>query len=530
MKATHRVKDSLGNTKGFIVDDQFLGYYTVFSNINRFENLKITSKNIIKSTKGTLPIIDTHKAYREYSVFSKKVKEGIFKRDIQKDFEYWHKKLSDYILMLNGARQIGKTTEILKFAIRKYEQIIYVNAADTNDLLKFVSDVLDSSNVFLGMCNYCREKEGLDYVNSSNTVLIIDEIQASARIYNSLRKLHLLSCNIIVTGSYYGRLLQSDIFQPAGDLYTIEMSSLSFREFCRAFKKESEFNALKISSSLSEEDRNRHKNITALFNLYLQIGGYPAVVNSYYKDKDLKICNGILNRLLSIFIDESLQYFKDRNIGQVKTILEETFKYAAMQMLKEKQGEENNNFFNNIKDFVDNNKKVVMTAKEISEAFSWLYSCRLIDGCDQMTECDQIQTVPFKRAYFRDVGFLNAVYSKFNADKSNKIDLLTETFVYNEILRKYNIYNEDGLIGERPYFATYKNNKYELDFVIVTKDNKTYGIEVKSGNAAFESLKIMIRDHKIDFAILAERTMDGGTSEYKKVPIYLIGDRFPDYK
>lgn len=129
-------------------------------------------------------------------------KESPLLRDICVEFEEWRDKWSDYVLYLTGARQTGKTTELLKFVYKHYEQIIYVNLAVENQLHDFEELVLSNSLRF-GTVNYCRKERLEEFCNSKETILIIDEIQESSMVYNSIRALQgELNCHVAVTGSY----------------------------------------------------------------------------------------------------------------------------------------------------------------------------------------------------------------------------------------------------------------------------------------------------------------------------------------
>lgn len=125
-------------------------------------------------------------------------KESPLLRDICVEFEEWRDKWSDYVLYLTGARQTGKTTELLKFAYKHYEQIIYVNLAVENQLHDFEELVLSNSLRF-GTVNYCRKERLEEFCNSKETILIIDEIQESSMVYNSIRALQgELNCHVAV--------------------------------------------------------------------------------------------------------------------------------------------------------------------------------------------------------------------------------------------------------------------------------------------------------------------------------------------
>lgn len=176
------------------------------------------------------------------------------KRDIQRTFREWLHLPDDRILFVKGARQTGKTTEILKFAYKEFEQVIYVSLAEKNSLDNFIKMVINDSNKYLGMDEFCKQLKGYrNYYDSKNTILIIDEVQESPTVFNSLRVLRSdLKCRIVVTGSYLAQALNPEYFQPAGDTYDVEMSPLSFREFCRVFGVEKTLDNISISGEFSE--------------------------------------------------------------------------------------------------------------------------------------------------------------------------------------------------------------------------------------------------------------------------------------
>lgn len=521
MRAEYRVKDNKGRTRGFIIDGLYYGYWTVYHQLNNIENLIEVSNKIIKSRKGTLPVMSIKEAYKRSPVFKEKIKAGIFKRDIQEEINRWYYKFSTRnILRVDGARQVGKTTEILKFALKHYEQIIYINLAQKRNADYFYNTVVNSIDATLGMNEFCKGIGELSYYNTPNTVLIIDEIQANAQIYNALRELHTLGCHIIVTGSYLGRLLQSDIFQPAGDLFKIEMTAMTFNEFARVFSKEKLYNSISEKGESVKED---YITLTELYKIYLQIGGYPSVVAEYKRSKNLSNCYSLLKNLLSVFIDESVQYFKNTDKATANLILTETFRSAAIQMLKEKKGT-NSFFLQELYNFIEQEKQVVITQDEMKNAFSWLINSGIIGGCDLAVNCDNLNIQSIRRAYFRDVGLLQIVCNKFGIKEMDRSGLIAETFVYNELAELYRS-SENNLLGDKPCCATF--DKFELDFIIFTRGDKKIGLEVKSSKGKNPvSLEFILNHKKVNKGIIAEITKGGIGEKYSRIPIYLVNRYF----
>lgn len=70
-------------------------------------------------------------------------------------------------------------------------------------------------------------------------------------------------------------------------------------------------------------------------------------------------------------------------------------------------------------------------------------------------------------------------------------------------------------------------NQYELDFVLVDKDNTVYGVEVKTKDGSPESLRIFIDRHLIDRGIVAKTARGGHGEKFDTIPVFTVGCRFP---
>ena len=136
MKASARVRNKEKRTTGFIVDGSYIKYYDALQNINLIDNLFITTDGVIESKNTALDEIAVDKINQ--SIYENLCKENPLIRDVQSELEEWRDRWSEYVLYLTGARQIGKTTELLKFAYKHYEQIIYViwQMRDSRNILK----------------------------------------------------------------------------------------------------------------------------------------------------------------------------------------------------------------------------------------------------------------------------------------------------------------------------------------------------------------------------------------------------------
>ena len=104
-------------------------------------------------------------------------------RDVQEELLSWKEKRHNTVLQIEGPRQVGKTHEVRKFAYSQYEQVIYVNLV--RDEFGF-EDCMAEEHF---MQEYCEHAGLGDYVDNSNTILIIDEIQERQTVYNAIRDL-----------------------------------------------------------------------------------------------------------------------------------------------------------------------------------------------------------------------------------------------------------------------------------------------------------------------------------------------------
>lgn len=514
MKASARVRNKRKNTTGFMVDNNYVKYYDALQNIDLINNLYLTKDGVIDSNDNALIEIDVDSINK--AKYEHHCKENPLIRDVQLELTEWKNRWSEYVLYLTGARQIGKTTELLKFAYKYYEQVIYVNLANERQQKQFEELVLSNSLQF-GMINYCRQERLEEFENTSTTILIIDEIQESSTVYNSIRALQgELNCHVAVTGSYLGKTLNSKFFKPAGNMKEIEMLPLSFSEFCRAFDKEELLNLIDLYGNSAKES---YIELTNLYKTYIQIGGYPAVVKEYLKSEDISRCYEVIETIVSRFTEESASYFKN---DKCNIIFENVYKAALMSMAKEKKGTASKDI-QEVTDFVKNDTKEHVSRSEVNDVVSWLKYSKILGGCDLYNQGSVNDLLSERRFYFMDCGIASFVARTIPINNDAVKGIMAENFVYSEL---YRLYKTHALKGNKPCCSIYNN--YELDFMLVDMNDVKYGIEVKSSKSnKTESLKIYKERKMIDEAYLAEITKGGKGTAINTIPIYTVGCRFP---
>lgn len=524
MYATHRVKNSENETVGFMIDDEFYNNYMIKKLIkqNKIKNLNIVNIDgkIGYRAVNKLPVISYKKAVLMPLYNDIFIKNPI-KRDIENDLKKWKSKLRKKVLRVDGARQIGKTTELKKFAYLNYDMVIYVNLAfDKFGFAKLIRNKNITPNL---MKSYC-DKAGLpNYLNSNKTILIIDEIQLSSEVYTQIREIKdNLNCDVVVTGSYLGKILNKDYFHPMGTILVLKMFPLSFAEFVNAFNERF---TLKNISLLAKSDQIKYDKLTNLYKLYREIGGYPSVVSTYIDSKDINLCYEEIKNLLKIFKEESYAYFD--NPRQVN-IFNEVYRSILFRIASEKKGLDNGkDIIIDLVDFIHQNSKNIVSRDEINQSINWMISCGILNGCDLYLDANYTNVLSYRRIYFNDCGLFNYLSRLYGVELSNLNGLLTETFVFNELLRIYSN-SVSMFIGENPAFSIYGN--YELDFMIALQNHNIFGLEVKSSTGSHKSLDIYKSKGFIDKKVIAKLSPGGYDPSTKTltIPIYTIGERFND--
>ena len=163
------------------------------------------------------------------------------KRHVYQTLLKWKNDNCHTTLEVNGARQVGKTYIINKFADENFSHKVYINLFELSGE-QFIS-------CYQKACNW-RPGEGPrpqaplhdafrlfdeNFSDTEDTVIIIDEIQESAEIYNRIREFtRQFRCRFIVTGSYLGRIYEPEFRYSSGDVTSIQIYTLSYEEFLEA--------------------------------------------------------------------------------------------------------------------------------------------------------------------------------------------------------------------------------------------------------------------------------------------------------
>ncbi len=445
------------------------------------------------------------------------------RRNIYKKLLAWKKENTGRVLELQGARQVGKTYILKKFGKENFSKMVYINMAETTGkhFLQCVSIAMEwepGKPMEETPIRKALELYDETFKDNKDTVVIIDEIQESAEIYNQIRTLaREFQAYVIVTGSYLGRTIEPDFFLPAGDMDHMVMESMTFDEFLDVFDERELYEKIDLYGKGRTED---YKKLMEYYEIYQKIGGYPAVVACYAEYRDLNKCMGLISDLINVFSDESKRYFED--IIDIN-MFQKLFNAIALLMMQEKQG---------IRDLTAELSKIAYqeesgrtTKKMINHAISWLQESHIIGYASKAVDCDYKQIKDNSRYYFLDLGIAYYFLSRTGAPYDVIKGLLAENFVYLVLRRR--IENTHEIAGLVPWFASYEKIKGELDFYVRSLvDYKNYGVEVKSTDASAKTARKLLEDGKLDYLYLLKGETMGGIADGRIFTVQLcLADR-----
>lgn len=443
------------------------------------------------------------------------------KRTVYEKLKEWKENNSQSTLEVNGARQVGKTYLINKFADEHFQQKIYINLFEL------------SGKQFLECYKQAMEwKPGtkrpkhplydafrlydIDFTDTEDTVIIIDEIQESAEIYNRIREFtRQFKARFIVTGSYLGRVYDSEFRYSSGDVTKLTIYTLSFEEFLQAYDEKLYENYCKLAKQ--EETEGVYAKIKEVYELYCQIGGYPKVVETYLLTKSMQQAQGELVKIMDTFINESIRYFTDILDSRVFTHI---FLSICRILNREKKGLAEDSISEELQKIVTRDYSSNISKAVCNRAISWLYFSGIIGFCAKITELDILEFKQASRCYFMDLGVANYYLKLTGTDSATLAGALNENYVYINLKKRQDFPAE--IAFETPAFATYKGG--EIDFIAQSLENdKRYLIEVKSGKGTASTATKALQSGKGDKLLYLKGDTKGGVDkQIETVPIYML--------
>lgn len=431
-------------------------------------------------------------------------RKDIMKRKIYDDLLAWKNSDRRKPLLLQGARQVGKTYITSIFGEKEYANIIYCDFEREPILQGFFSDLIPD-NIIKKISNY-KKKE----IIPEHTLIIFDEIQACPQALTSLKYFcqEANQYHIIATGSLLGVSLNRQTYSfPVGKVQFMNLYPMDFEEFLMATDNQYLIDEIKTCYKENKPlDKPFHEMALALYKEYLYVGGMPCAIEEYLKSRNYELVRTAQLTIIDSYFNDMSKYNKSSEIPKTKLI----YQNINVQLAKEN------------KKFKYNLLKKGGRAKEFEESIKWL--C-LSGIASQLYRIEQIK-IPLNaylslsdfKFYMNDVGLCSSSHrlliNDIIYDNSEYLDFkggLTENYVYNQLI----------INGLDCYYWT-SGNEAELDFITRIGED-IIPIEVKSSdNNKAKSLKVYMDKFKPTYAIRISMKNFGFENNIKSVPLYAV--------
>ncbi len=399
------------------------------------------------------------------------------KRKIDLFLQQWKADPGHKPLIIKGARQVGKTESILRFARANYAYVIYINFALEIKYASIISDGYSVDAVIKNISLIDPSKTFEDH----NTILIFDEIQEYPDIATSLKSFAIdRRYDVICSGSMLGINYKKIHSNSVGYKTDYEMYSMDFEEFLWAKGYQEEqiqtiYEHMLQSLPFSSLELSVYK---ALFLDYCVLGGMPAIVSAYIESGNF---SGSLEMQQQIHLDyeEDIRKYAE---GLDQTKIVSIYRSVPAQLAKENKKFQFNRIHKNAR------------SREYTGCIDWLVDAGVVIPC----YCLYYPELPLKgnadesrfKLYYPDTGLL---ISCLDEESQEDLRANKNLGVYKGAL--YENFAAEALVKQKLglYYFKKDNSTLEEDFFVRSSD-ELIPVEVKSNRAGSKSLSALIRN------------------------------------
>ncbi len=413
----------------------------------------------------------------------------------------WKRTKKKECLLVNGARQIGKTYIIERFGIDNYKSYIYLNLIKNPELKNIFEGSLEPEEIYKRLSLYIL---GIQFVEG-DTLIFIDEIQVCPKARTALKFLAIDSrYDVIASGSLLGihynqnkdeKDIEKEISIPVGYERELMMFSLDFEEFLWA--KGFDDDAIKNLRKYFEEKKKvpagtEEKNWTdglnekflSILREYMVVGGMPEVVNTFLESSSFQDARNAQLKIFKAYEDDINHYAKNSEKPKIKACYNSIPRQLAKEYTKfqyktvEKNG----------------------TSKKYDNSLNWLEDAGLVMTVKNVS----LPVLPLKayeqaenfKLYATDIGLATCMFG-----------FETQAALVKKTLKgpaKGGIYENliFDMLYKRGYCLNYykkQNSEQEIEFLF-EKDGSAIPIEVKAKNGETESLNNFIAEFEPPYA------------------------------
>ena len=372
----------------------------------------------------------------------------------------WKQSKNRKPLIIQGARQVGKTWLMREFGRQAYADTVYINFDSNSRLKELFSSDLDTERLIMGLELYIGHK-----IDPNNSLLIFDEVQEVPRALSSLKYFYedAPQYHIICAGSLLGIALHQGTSFPVGKVDFLKLYPLSFKEFLIASGKK------RFSDLLDKKDFQmitsfKQTYIDALKQYYF-VGGMPEAVQDFIENKDFNNVREIQKRILNAYEQDLSKHAPNEIVPRLRML----WNSIPSQLAKEN------------KKFIYGLVREGARAKDYETALMWLSDCGLVHKVNRVNTA----TIPLRayedlkafKLFIVDVGLLGCMAGLSQRTLLDGNDLFIE--FKGALTEQYVCQQLKTLQDLDIYYYTNDRGSCEVDFVIDTGE-MIIPIEVKA--------------------------------------------------
>ncbi|MFT5367599.1 MAG: putative AAA+ superfamily ATPase [Candidatus Latescibacterota bacterium] len=385
------------------------------------------------------------------------------KRDLYKDLLDWKASLRRKPLLLQGARQTGKTYLLKAFGHNEYARLFYFNFEEDPGLDRFFERDLNPTRILSELSIYSRQD-----INPASDLVVFDEIQVSNRALNALKYFQEKTpdYHIAVAGSMLGVKLSTPGSFPVGKVNFLKLYPLTFLEFLDAAGESRYRQVLEEIEVFSPLPGPFHDDLVALLRTYYFIGGMPEAVHHFVRSANHQEVRDIQQEIINSYVLDFVKHAPTVDMPKLSLIWDSIPGHLARENKK----------------FVFSAVRTGARAREYESALSWLEDTGLIYRVSAVENSKHPLTYYADRSIFKiymlDVGLLGAMAKV-------PVDILAQgARLFNEYEGAFvENYVAQQLIAagqEKLFYWRSKGGKAELDFLCEIGEG-IVPLEVKAG-------------------------------------------------
>ena len=373
-------------------------------------------------------------------------------------------------LIIEGARQVGKTWLMKEFGRQAYTDTVYINFDSNSRMAELFASDLDTERLIMGLELYVGRK-----IDPDKSLLIFDEVQEVPRALASLKYFYenAPQYHIVCAGSLLGIALHQGTSFPVGKVDFLKLYPLSFKEFLMATDKE------RFAELLDKRDFQmitgfKQTYIDALKHYYF-VGGMPEAVQSFAENKDFNEVREIQKRILEAYEQDLSKHAPNEIVPRLRML----WNSIPSQLAKEN------------KKFIYGLVREGARAKDYETALMWLSDCGLVHKVSRVNAAG----IPLKayedlkafKLFVVDVGLLGCMAGLHQRTLLDGNDLFVE--FKGALTEQYVCQQLKAIENLDIYYYTNDRGSCEVDFVVDT-GGRIVPVEVKAEvNLKAKSLK-----------------------------------------